>query len=209
VVEDDPRFREIATHLLELAGYRVECAPDAASARDRAQREAFEVCVVDLGLPDDDGVELVRWLLKRAPSVPVLVLTAARAKATVVEAVRVGASGYILKEDMVARLAPAVAEVMAGGCALSAEAASAVVEALRGGGPYLAPPLLVESLTPREREVLGVLARGLSYEQTALVLDVSLNTIRTHVRAIYSKLGAASRTEALMLASRLGLASGP
>jgi len=202
VVEDDERFAHAAALLLRAAHREVVVAKDARSAREAiAEGERFDAFVVDLGLPDEDGVELVRWLAARAPHTPILVSTVARARATILDAVRAGASGYLFKEDMARRLAPAVEELMLGGAPMSAGAAQVVLERLRTTSDE-APRA---SLTPREADVLRELARGLTYEQVAIVLGVSANTVRAHVRSIYEKLDAATRTEAVLTAIRMGL----
>ncbi|MCZ7680692.1 MAG: response regulator [Sandaracinaceae bacterium] len=105
VVEDDERFAQAAALLLRRAHREVVVASDARSAREAASSGRFDAFVVDLGLPDEDGVELVRWLAGRAPHAPILVSTVARARATILDAVRAGASGYLFKEDMARRLA--------------------------------------------------------------------------------------------------------
>lgn len=204
VVEDDERFAQAAALLLRRAHREVVVASDARSAREAASSGRFDAFVVDLGLPDEDGVELVRWLAGRAPHAPILVSTVARARATILDAVRAGASGYLFKEDMARRLAPAVEELLLGGAPMSAGAAQVVLDRLRSVRED-AERSSAATLTPRERDVLRELARGLTYEQVAVVLGVSANTVRAHVRSIYEKLDAATRTEAVLTAIRMGL----
>jgi DNA-binding NarL/FixJ family response regulator len=113
----------------------------------------------------------------------------------------------VLKEDLGKRLPSALAEALGGGVPMSPVAARAVLSLVRGApAPAPRPATSGESdLSPREREVVQQLGRGLTYEQVAITLGVSINTVRTHVRTVYEKLGAASKTEAVMLALQRGL----
>lgn len=203
LVEDDERFGLVVSALLEAGSFRVHRARDARDARRIAKDTAPGAMVVDLGLPDCDGIDLVRELALGADHPPILVLTSARAPSAVVSALRAGASGYLYKEDVVRRLVAAMDELLAGGAPLSGEAAQAVLAALRGSGARDDEP--GRALTAREREVLAQLARGLTYEQVASVLEVSVNTVRTHVKTIYEKLDASTRTEAVLTAVQKGL----
>ena len=208
LVEDDERFVSVVASLLEAEGRHVHVARDVRAARDWMRGPTrFGLALVDLALPDGSGVELVRELCALAPPVPALVLTGVRAHTLVIEALRAGASGYLFKDEIARRLVASIDELFAGGVPLSSEAAKALVASVRESSPStaqsaLAPPDV--SLTQRERDVLSALTRGLTYEQIGVVLDVSENTIRTHVRALYRKLDVSSRTEAVLLAARYG-----
>lgn len=198
LVEDDDASRGALQQLLEASGYPVRAAPSGELALRAFRERAPQVVLLDLGLPDVDGVEVVRAMQAENPQVPVIVLSVVTAEARILEALGAGALGYLFKED-VGRLLPALTEALAGGAPMSPAVARLVLAQLRR--PSRPPPSL---LTSREREVLEQLASGLSYEQIASALDVALNTVRTHVRSIYRKLDAASRLEAVLAGVKLG-----
>jgi len=129
------------------------------------------------------------------PDLPVLVITVVTAHARTLAALRAGAHGYLFKEDLGSKLPAAVAEVLSGGSPLSSAAARAVVSSLREQPGKAA----WSSLTEREGSVLDCLSRGLTYEETACALGISINTVRTHVRRIYRKLDVSTKTEAARL----------
>ncbi len=206
MIEDDTRLITALGPLLVQQGLEVAFATTGADARAKLQEAAFDVIFVDLGLPDVDGVALIRELRAAGVEAPMVVLTAATAESRILAAIRAGARGYLFKEDMGARLAAAAREAMDGGAPMSRAVARLVLDAL---GPRIepAPPLVAgaQALTAREREVVDLLAEGCTYEQTAAALDVSINTVRTYVRSIYEKLSVGTKTEAVMAALRLGL----
>jgi DNA-binding NarL/FixJ family response regulator len=211
-VEDDERLHSLVPDLVNDSGFEWDCASTAEDALARFETEDHDLVLVDLGLPDLDGVELIERMVTRRPGLPVVVLTVASTEATIVEAMAAGACGYVLKEDMGKRLPAALVDVMQGGVPMSPVAARAILAALKNTvrAPKAASPRTADvpearELSRREREVVEQLSRGLSYEQVGLVLDVSINTVRVHVRSAYEKLGAASKTEAVMLALARGL----
>lgn len=209
-VEDDPRFSEVVREILESDGFSVRTARSRAEALGLVARRSPDVVLLDLGLPDCRGPDLVSEIT--ALAVPVLVLTAARAPSTVLDAIRAGASGFIHKEDAARRLVGAIDDLLDGRAPLSPDAARALIDEVRATtAPKVGPgatdgrlPTAV-ILTGREVAVVRQLALGHTYEQVGTALGVSCNTVRTHVRTIYEKLGVSSRTEAVLAALRLGL----
>lgn len=205
LVEDDPRFAEVVHGMLELEGFSVRTARSRAEALRLLAGGRPDVLLLDLGLPDCRGPDLVLEIV--AMAVPVLVLTGARAPSAVLDAIRAGASGFLLKEDAVRQLVAAIDDVLGGHAPLSPDAVKALIDEVRAapdsaGG---ARPSLERALTAREVEVVEQLMRGYTYEQVGIALGMSGNTVRTHVRAIYEKLGVSSRTEAVLSALQLGL----
>lgn len=199
LIEDDVATRQGIQALVEGAGYTVSSQGTGRGGLRAFQLETPDLVLLDLGLPDLDGVELVRAMRAAKPEVPIIVLSVITSEARILEALRAGALGYLFKED-IGRLLPALSEALAGGAPMSPSVARLVIEQLRER-PSQPPP---SRLTGREREVLERLAEGLSYEQIALVLTVALNTVRTHVRSIYRKLDAATRLEAVLAGVKLG-----
>ena len=175
-------------------------AEDGASAVEAVERLAPDVVLVDMVMPGADGVETTRRIRELRPETRVLVLTSYADETKVVPAVRAGAVGYLLKDVQPAELAAAIRTVAAGGALLApAVTASVLREVAAAGAPDPA-------LTPREREVLGLLARGLTNRQIAAELVLSEKTVKTHVSSILGKLGLADRTQAALYAVRENLA---
>jgi DNA-binding NarL/FixJ family response regulator len=205
VVDDDPMGRSFIAALLAPTAWVLQLAATAHDALDAVETGAPDVVVVDPGLPDMGGVDLIRRLAAGRPGLPVLVLTMVSSERHILEALRAGACGYLFKEDMGRRLVPAIQEALAGGSPLSPAVARLVLAQIRREG---APPVASRpcpELTSREVRVVELLARGLRYGDVAASLAISVNTVRTHVRSIYEKLAVNSRTEAVMAAMDRGL----
>jgi DNA-binding NarL/FixJ family response regulator len=130
-------------------------------------------------------------------------LTLCTEEGRTLEAIRGGARGYLFKDDLGRGLEPALNEAFAGGAPMSRPVARLLLEELQRQLPPASE--LRPALTDRERQVIEQLARGLSYEQVALVLEISTNTVRSYVRTIYDKLCVSSKTEAVLAAVRLGI----
>lgn len=199
LIEDDAATRSAIERVVASAGYQVAAHGSGLSALKAFRSQSPELVLLDLGLPDIDGVELVRALRAADEGVPIIVLSVVTSEARILEALRAGALGYLFKDDL-GRLLPALTEALAGGAPMSPSVARLVLEQLRER-PSQPPPA---RLTGREREVLERLAEGLSYEQIALTLSVALNTVRTHVRSIYRKLDAPTRLQAVLAGVKLG-----
>jgi DNA-binding NarL/FixJ family response regulator len=201
VVEDNPMMRDALTVVLSER-FDVDAVALARTALSRIESRAYSLALVDLGLPDLDGVQLVASVRARAPRLPILVLTIEDAKSRVLAALSAGASGYLLKDRIAVELVSAIHAALDGESPLSPRAARHVVASLHGSQP--APPLELH-LTASERRVLEALARGFTYEQIGVMLEISVNTVRSRVRTLYDKLDVASRTEAVVIAAQRGL----
>ena len=202
---------------LVRAGFRklLESAPDievvgeAADGReavDLARRLRPTVVLMDIRMPRLDGIEATRRLTADAEGIRVLILTTFGLDDYVYEALRAGASGFMLKDAPPEELLAAV-EVVARGDALIAPAVTrSVIEEFvrRSPAPAPAPPA-IEELTEREREVLELLARGMSNAEIAERLVVSAGTVKTHVAHVLSKLGLRDRVQAVILAYESGV----
>ncbi len=153
-----------------------------------------DVVLMDMLMPDMDGVETTRTMRDQFPHVQIVALSSFHDPELVQRAMRAGAIGYLVKGVSASDLAEAIRSAHAGRPALALEAVEALVQAADGSAK------LGSDLSEREREVLGLLANGLSNAEIAQELGISVSTVKYHVRGILSKLGAACRTEAVALA---------
>lgn len=201
VVEDDSRLCQALRLVIDGGRYRAEVVSSAAAALAAVERREPSLVLVDLGLPDLDGIELIERLVSRRPSIVILVLTAVTAPARIVAAIRAGARGYLFKEDLGRRLVDAIDDALAGGAPLSAAAARAIVTSVRDQDHCPADP---SPLTARESDVLAALARGFTFDESGAALGISAHTVRSHARAVYDKLGASNKAEAVAIAMRQG-----
>ncbi|MGE5643366.1 MAG: response regulator [Byssovorax cruenta] len=177
---------------LQLAG---EAETGAAAIRLCAETLP-DVILMDMVMPDMDGAAATRLIRQQFPQVQVIALTSFKEGDLVKNALEAGAIGYLLKDVSADELAGAIRAAHAGRATLSPEAAQALVETATQ------PPAPGLDLTEREREVLALMVEGLNNTQIAGRLTVSSSTIKSHVSNILSKLGVASRTEAVTLALR-------
>ena len=196
VVEDHEWLRERvmlkisqAAGFVCVGGYRT--AEDALAA---LPAQAADVVVLDINLPGLSGIECLSRLKPQCPQTQFLMLTAYEESEKIFQSLLAGASGYLLKRSDTAELLEAIRQVQEGGSPMSSAIARQVVQYFNRMG---AGPTGVEQLTPREREVLELLARGAAYKQIAADLDLSIDTIRMNVRHIYAKLHVHSRGEAV------------
>ena len=164
---------------------------------------APDVVLVDLNLPDRDGIDLLTALRGRVRDAKLLVLSCYDDELHVAEALRAGAQGYVVKTSPLADILSGIREVAVGGTPLSPGVAGAVVRAMRRPSDVAAGSL--DSLSPRERQVFRLLALGLSTRDAAARLDLSPKTVETHRMRIYEKLGCSSAVDLTRLAVREGL----
>jgi DNA-binding NarL/FixJ family response regulator len=157
-----------------------------------------EIVLLDLVLPGMSGLDVVRRLRAAHPAVKVVVLTSYSAEDSVLPAVRAGVAGYLLKDVGPGELADALRAVHAGGASLDPSVAATVMSSVSAPDP-------ARSLTPRELEVLRLIARGLSNAEIAEALIVSQHTVKSHVAHILGKLGLRDRVQAVVLAYEAGL----
>ena len=206
LVEDDQRLTDVLAQLLATSQVDAVVASTGAEAEALLERTTFDVALVDLGLPDVDGVDLIAKIRARWSETRTLVITVVSTEARILAALRAGASGYLYKEDLGTRLIAAIDEALDGGAPMSRDITRVLVEHVRRsdvGTPPRDPR--ADTLTERERNVLRLFAGGERYEDVARSMAVSVNTVRTHVRSIYDKLDVCSKTEAVVVATRLGL----
>ncbi len=195
LVEDDQKTRKNLTEFLGGES-RVSCIgafPNGEAAVREIPQLKPEVALVDINLPGMSGIECVERLKKLLPKLQVLMLTKYEESDLIFSSLRAGASGYLLKKMLTVELITAIEQVYVGGAPMTMQIARKVVEHFT---QIKSPTANLEKLTPREHEVLALLAKGYLYKEISDQLGISPHTFRTHQRAIYEKLHVHSRTEA-------------
>jgi DNA-binding NarL/FixJ family response regulator len=208
IADDDDLMRAGLVEL--LAGEPdIEVVGEASTGREaleRARRLRPDVVLMDVRMPDLNGIEATRELMRAAPSVRVLILTTFEQDDYVFGALRAGASGFLLKRSRPEELIAAVHTVASGESLLSPSVTRRVIDRMaQQPVPELAAKAKLDELTRREREVLELIARGLSNREIAAQLFVEESTVRTHVKRIQMKLGVRDRVQIVIFAYETGV----
>ncbi|HUA66846.1 MAG TPA: response regulator transcription factor [Alphaproteobacteria bacterium] len=195
IIEDDRETRESLVELLNGArGLRcVGDYPAGETALRAIPALKPDVALVDINLPGMSGIECVAKLKSLLPALQVLMLTTYEDDDLIFNSLRAGAMGYLLKKMAPTELIDAIAQVQAGGAPMPMQIARKVVDYFQDRGESASQ---VEQLSPREREILALLAKGAFYKEIADTLAISISTVRTHIQHIYEKLHVQSRTDA-------------
>lgn len=203
VVEDDPGFLCAFTQAIEGAeGLRLAgTAATVSQGRALLERASPDVLLVDLGLPDGNGIELIRACRKAHPRCAVMVTTVFGDEAHVIESIEAGATGYLLKDSSSGEIAEQIRMLHGGGSPISPVIARRLLT--RFVPPTASRP--DTDLSARELEVLNLITRGFTFDEIARLLSVSSHTVSTYVKRIYAKLEVGSKTEAVYEARKLGL----
>jgi DNA-binding NarL/FixJ family response regulator len=185
-------------------------ASDGVAALTAARRLRPDVVLMDIRMPEMNGIEAARHLTTGPDTtgVRVVVLTTFDTDEHVYEALRAGASGFLLKDIAPAELAAAVRVVARGDALLAPSVTRRLIDRFAGEAPAAGPAPALAALTQRETDVLGAVARGLSNHEIAAEMFVGYSTVKTHVSSLLSKLGARDRAQLVMIAYRSGLARG-
>lgn len=210
VVEDDPEFlRRFADAVIADPGLQLLAAvTTGAGAMALLTTSAPDVMLIDLGLPDIDGVEVIRHAARHCPACDMLVVTMFGDDGHVLASIEAGATGYLLKDAATDRIAASIHEVRAGGSPISPSIARRVLTRFRIATVAPTPGTAVAGGSPlseRETEILRLVAKGLSFETVGDTLTISPHTVVAHVKKIYRKLAVHSRGEAVYEASQMGL----
>src|SRR6516164_5772699 len=206
LVEDDPPTLWRLKEALSGAGFDVTAAATLAEARASLDQRVPRVLLTDLQLPDGHGIELIRETRRRFPDTEIMVISALGDEETVVSAITVGATGYILKDAFPTDIAATVRELVAGHSPISASIARFIVRRTQAQAePPPGPELNTAKLTPREIDILWGIAKGFSYAEIATHLGMSKQTVPGHIKSIYRKLEVHTRGEAVFEALQQGL----
>lgn len=208
LVEDDDgaRARLVASICAEPTMRLAGDWRTGAEALAHLEKEAPDVLLVDIGLPDMSGLEVVRAAAARHPACDILVVTVFGDEQTVLAALEAGARGYLLKGGALRDIKEDIRELRHGGSPLSPVIARQMLTRLQSGA---AKPKQSNHenplLTPREGEILNAIARGFSYAESAKMLGISVQTVHTHLKHVYRKLAVHSKTEAVFEADKRGM----
>ncbi len=204
IADDQTLFRTGLARLLDEDS-RVEVvgqAADGAEAVALVLKLKPDVVLMDLKMPNVDGIEATRQLVAADPSINVLILTTFEADNYVIQALKAGARGYVLKDSLATAVVSSIVAVMAGERVMASAVANRVLEMLTG---TTTPKEFYDGLTVREIEILKLVANGLANKQIAYRLKISEKTVRNHVSNMYEKLGIYDRSQAVLYAVRKGL----
>ncbi len=208
IADDDDLMRAGLAELL-TADPEIDIVGQASTGRqavERARRLTPDVVLMDVRMPDLDGIAATRELSRTAPGTRVLILTTFEQDDYIFGALRAGASGFLLKRTRPEELIEAVHTIAAGESLLSPSVTRRVIDRMaQQPTPELSDRAALDTLTPREQDVLVLIARGLSNREIATALVVEESTIRTHVKRILMKLNLRDRVQAVIFAYEIGL----
>jgi DNA-binding NarL/FixJ family response regulator len=200
IVDDHPLTREALSSLLGAHGFEIAgSASDGAEAIVEAARLQPDLILLDLLMPDMDGITALPRLREAAPDCEVVVLTASGTEENLLSAIRAGAAGYLLKTEPPERIAAFLEGVAGGEAALSGSVARRLLDQVRHGNGRGSgvPDAIASALSAREVEVLLLLDEHLGTDEIAKRLFISEHTVRSHVKSLLRKLGVSSRRDAL------------
>lgn len=221
IIEDNPQFLQRFAEMVDAAPelMLVGCATNGSQGRALISGTQADVYLVDLGLPDMDGTDLIREAVATHPDCDVLVITVFADDAHILTSIEAGATGYLLKDSASADMVDCIRTLVSGGSPVSPLIARRILQKVRHAPQQMAPlpapatrePARVitgatgSALTEREVQILGLLGKGLSYGEIGQSLFISAHTVAQHIKNIYRKLAVHSRGEAVYAASKLGL----
>lgn len=208
IADDHTMFRQGLREILERKGGFAVVAEvsDGAAAVAAARQHRPNIALLDISMPGMTGIEAARQISQASPETRSVVLTMHRDERTVLEALRAGANAYLLKDADASELIEAIRLVHRGEAALAGSAAARVLDLLRrgeGGSPS------ADQLTPRERDILALVAQGDDNRAIALKLSLSEKTVGNRLSEIFQKLGVSNRTQAAIVAVQRGLVPAP
>jgi len=205
ILEDLPESQVWLSEALTLSfpGIVIDSAFSVQEARDKLAVGALpDIALIDLGLPDGSGVELIEFIQRRSPNTLCIVASIYHDDGHIFPALRAGAQGYLLKDQPVAAIVAALTGIAGGQPPLSPAIARRMLSFFQ---PGLAPATPTPALTERETEVLRMISKGMTQAETGRLLGISQHTVAGYVKELYRKLNVSSRAEAALLARDMGL----
>jgi len=204
IADDQTLFRSGLARLLN-DDPRVEVVGEAVDGEDAARQVTLlrpDVILMDIKMPNSDGVQATQRIMAENPAAKVLILTTFDTDSYVLQALKAGASGYVLKDSRVESIVSSILAVVAGERVMSSSIANMVLDLLAGASNGKE---FYDGLTARELEILKLLATGIANKQIAFRLKISEKTVRNHVSNMYEKLNISDRAQAALYAVRKGL----
>lgn len=200
IVEDSTAFRtQLSDYINARSDFRCVCTcPTAATALAEIPKHAPNVVLMDLQLPDGSGIDCTFQLKGKLPQTEFMIFTVHEDTEQIFDALKAGASGYLLKRTSPDEILAAVRDLHSGGSPMSHEIARKVVQSFRHEPRVSQSKKEVEALSPRQQEILQLLARGSTVKEIADQLQLSVETIRSYIKLVYQKLHVRSRTEAVL-----------
>ncbi|MGO4393786.1 response regulator [Variovorax sp. M-6] len=216
IVDDDPSVRKRLERVAVQAAPQARCAMagSLAEAREQLAQGGFDLALLDIGLPDGSGLDLLPWMQAHAPKVDAVVVSSLGDDATVLQAIRGGAVGYLLKNGSDVELELSLGSMQRGGAPIDPVIARRILQLMAAPQPgptplanmHAAPATSAPAeLSAREMEVLQLVAQGHSNREIARSLSLSINTVECHAKNIYRKLAVRSRAGAVYSARAHGL----
>jgi DNA-binding NarL/FixJ family response regulator len=215
VVEDDPAMQVRLRGILATLGYADDAlsfAETLGEAEVLFSAQRFAMVLVDCGLPDGNGIDLIHKLYAKDPALPILVISAWRSPHTILSALQAGATGYLLKERDEIEITLSIRSALRGGAPIDPfiakhilALAGSATSLLRGSGDATQHAIPAAPLSRREIEVLGLVGKGLTNREISGLLSLSRLTVECHIKNIYKKLAVNSRTQAIFEARTHGL----
>ncbi len=206
IVEDISETRKWLAQIVTVAfpASDIDDAPTVRAGMTALKNKQYDLAIIDLGLPDGSGLEILRKIKDKSPNTICVITTVMGDDAHIVAALSAGAQGYLLKEQPAELLSRQLKQLIEGIPALSPSIAQRIMEHFRLTGPAAETK---NHLTTREQEVLALIGRGMRNVDVAQSLDLAETTVASHIKSIYRKLGISSRAEASWHAAQLGLRS--
>lgn len=204
IADDQTLFRSGLARLLDVDD-RVAVVGEASDGLDAVKQALAlkpDIVLMDIKMPNLDGIEATRRITSENPKIKVLMLTTFEADNHVIQALKAGASGYVLKDSQPSAIVSSILAVVAGERVMASAVANRVLEMLTGA---TTPKEFYDGLTAREVEILKMLATGMANKQIAYKLKISDKTVRNHVSNMYEKLNIFDRSQAVLYAVRKGL----
>ena len=207
LVDDQMLVREGIKSLLNLSDEVCVTAEakDGQEAIALLEQQAVDVVLLDLSMPVMDGIDTLKSLRERGIKVPVIILTTFDDHQYILQALQAGAAGYLLKDVSLETLVEGIQAVASGEKLVQPAITERLLTGLQGHQTDFEQPEIIEPLTPREREVLGLMASGCSNKEISEALNKSEGTIKNHVSNLLAKLGVRDRTRAVLLAIEKGI----
>ncbi|MBV7435454.1 response regulator transcription factor [Cardiobacteriaceae bacterium TAE3-ERU3] len=207
IVEDDPEMMRRTTRLLHEIGYKADQIQQAPTVQQalKSKQKPIALALIDLGLPDGNGVEVIQAYRENDPNMLIMVISGWSTREAILSALRAGANGYLLKERDDLELSISIRSVISGGAPIDPFLARKIIDALPSDSTPEAQASPEATLTSRQHEILHLVADGMSNREIAEHLFISKYTVECHIKNIYQKLSASNRINAVSVARSLGL----